>query len=335
MSVPTINDVAKAAGVSKRTVSRVINNAPGTKEETRRRVLKVIEELQYSPNVLAQRLARGETGIMGVFAYEQAFPLERESFYYPFLEGIELQARDLGYDLLLFTQGIGGEQRSLYDGNRNRTHLADGLILMGGQSSKQDLRRLCEDQVPFVCIGKRTIPGLVIRCVDPEYQAIYADVTRKLIKLGHRHIGFIGGTDNEPDQDKLAGYRRAVDVANLPRIECLDSDTHNVKGMVDFLRRPDRPSTALIVNYSHVITELCTELTRRSLSIPADISLVAFDAIGAQYGSLPLAHIQMKKQDMAKQAVTLLRDTLKGETEQIVAKVPCHFVDGESIAPPR
>lgn len=335
MSTPTINDVAKAAGVSKRTVSRVINNAPSIKAETRRKVLEVIEELDYTPNVLAQRLARGQTGIMGVFAYEQAFPLERENFYYPFLEGIEIRARELGYDLLLFIQGCGAGQRSLYDGHRNRTQLADGLILMGSLINKSDLERLCQEETPFVCIGKRTVPGLPIRCIDPDYQGTYRDVTNRLIDLGHRSIGFVGSDQQESNADKLIGYRLAMGEAQLPRTEWLEPAVSNVEKAVDFLLSGEQVPTAIFVNYEDVVGEFCTELSRRGLSVPRDVSIVTFDGEGLEFDGMTIARIRMHKVRMAEQAVNLLEAAIEGKTEPIVQKVPCDFVSGDSIAPPK
>src|SRR5690606_5785524 len=100
---PTQQDVARLAGVSRGTVSMVINGMTGGRipisEETRRKVLDAMEQLGYAPNPAAQILAGGRNRLIGVFTYEPFFPYEQDNFYYPFLLGIERQASYEGYNL--------------------------------------------------------------------------------------------------------------------------------------------------------------------------------------------------------------------------------------------
>ncbi len=332
MSQITINDVARAAGVSKRTVTRVMNDEPGAKAETKEKVLAVIEQLGFTPNVLARRLARGLTGIIGVFAYEEVFPVERKNFFYPFLEGIELQAHRLGYDLLLFTQGPRGEERSMFHGNQNRTQIADGLVILGARVNRDDLGRLQEARTPFVCIGRRTGSQGLVNWVSGDYIAGFCQATRHLMELGHSKIAFFGSVRFVAQIDKRSGYRRAMAEAGLAPLELEDEDI----GEVGTLVREGR-ITAIIASEARGIGNIYQDLLEQDLNVPADVSLIGFDKQDTLVNGVQLSYVQMPKEDMAMRAVSLLVDKLGQkeyeDTEQM--ELPCEFVIGDSLASPK
>jgi DNA-binding LacI/PurR family transcriptional regulator len=126
-------DVANAVGVSTAVVSHTLSDRThGTirvSEATRQRVLRAVRELGYVPNPIARRLARGRTGLIGVFTYEPVFPIDQTNFFHPFLVGIEAEAETQGQDLLLFTKGADKGTRNIYVDGVNRLQLADGAVL--------------------------------------------------------------------------------------------------------------------------------------------------------------------------------------------------------------
>ncbi len=338
MRVPTINDVAKLAGVSKRTVSRVINDQGAIKVETRNRVLQAVKALDYTPNVLARRLAQGRTEILGVFAYETAFPTEREDFFYPFLEGIETEAQRQQYDLLLLTHTaelqVAGNARSIYPDSRGRLQLADGLILLGSNTNRDDLVKLSQENVLFVTIGRRAAGNLQTSWVSAAYTPIYYDVTSRLIGLGHRRIGMVVSDPTfEADMDKLAGYRRAlIDAGIRPDsnwvVRCSDA-----KSIADKFLQQSEPVTAILHSTNTTCVPLYQELKSRNIAVPEDMSLVSFDQSSSQVDGMQLAYIQMPKQEMGRRAVSLLVSQLKQVQQPQVEHIllPCEFVLGQSI----
>src|SRR5690606_39138492 len=170
-------------------------------------------ELGYSPNPAAQRLALGRNRILGVFTFEPIFPLAQQDFYHPFLLGIEQEAEEQDYDLLLFTSArTGGKkrQRKLFNGGSNRLALADGAVLLGREEDRSDVKRLIEVQYPFVYLGRREIDGLSVPYVGADYVTATADVVKHLASLGHTRFAYLGWlSDHEASSDRWAGYQAA------------------------------------------------------------------------------------------------------------------------------
>jgi len=329
----TIADVAKAAGVSKRTVSRVINGDPLTKTETREKVLAVIEQLGFSPNVLAQRLARGQTGIIGVFAYLDEFPASRENFFYPFLEGIELAAQAKGYDLLLFTQGPQGEECSMFVGNQNRTQIADGLIILGTRVNQGDLARLNALEIPFVCIGRRSAAdGSPVHWVGADYQTAFRESTDQLIGLGHRRLALVGDGYWEANVDKTKGFRDAMDKHGLPAV-VVDEKRPVAEVLEQVVIK--QGITALVCIAAGLAARYAQALAAWGLQIPEDISLVGFNE--EDVGTADFTQVCMPRQAMGRRAVSLLIRKLQNKTGPAEAKqflLPCDVVTGTSTAVP-
>src|SRR5687768_15463198 len=136
-----IADVAKYAGVSKSAVSAVLNNRVGdgirVSEETQQKIRDAVQVLGYVPNPVARNLARGHNNLLAVFTFEAMFPIDSRNFYYPFLMGIEEEAAQQGYDLLLSTAASDLDMRGrIYPKGSNRLQLADGAVLLGQSPNK-------------------------------------------------------------------------------------------------------------------------------------------------------------------------------------------------------
>src|SRR5687768_10794545 len=169
-----IADVAKYAGVSKSAVSAVLNNRVGegirVSEETQQKIRDAVQTLGYVPSLAARNLARGRNNLLGVFTFESIFPIDSRNFYYPFLMGIEEEAAQQGYDLLLATAAHDPESRGrIYRNGTNRLQLADGVVLLGHSSDKQEVYRLLEDGFPFVYVGRRESPHDNISYAAADY----------------------------------------------------------------------------------------------------------------------------------------------------------------------
>lgn len=205
----TQRQIAELAGVSQSTVSLVVNGKADARSRipraTRERVLRVLREAEYVADPAARRLAGGTNRLVGVFTYEPAFPAASRDFYAALLTGIEHQAEQLGYDLLMFTSApvTDGRRRLFHPANRLR--LADGCLLLGLEMEDADLERLAKSGLPFVAVGRRETPGV------PYVAAGYADATAELVgrawTLGHRRFAMIHrDSAGESVQDRLRGF---------------------------------------------------------------------------------------------------------------------------------
>ncbi len=204
-------DVARKAGVSRGTVSLVLNKAKTQvpiSEGTRQRVMAAARELGYFPDPVAQMLAKGETHIIGFLSFDETFPYAKTDFYNPYLVGVEREAGEQGYNVLLFTRRYSAENQ------RNRLgslRLADGLILTGNQPDTPFLRRLKTEGYNFVLLGTCDIPPDEIDSVESDHEPASYAAAQHLLSLGHRNIGFlVDETHFSHHQERLAGSLRAV-----------------------------------------------------------------------------------------------------------------------------
>ena len=207
--------IAELAGVSQSTVSLVLNGKADALSripaETRERVLRVIKEAEYVADPAARRLAGVGNRLIGVFTYEPAFPSASLDFYAALLTGIESEAEQLGYDLLLFTSApVSGGRRSLFH-ESNRLRLADGCLLLGQEMDGSELERLVESGFPFVAIGRRDAAG--VPYVAADYVTGTAELVARSWELGHRRVALLHRDIErcEPHVPRLVDLRLAVE----------------------------------------------------------------------------------------------------------------------------
>ncbi|MCW2493267.1 MAG: Transcriptional regulator [Frankiales bacterium] len=211
-------DVARIAGVSQTTVSLVLGgNRQGVviQEATQARVREAAKALGYVPDPAARRLATSQNNLLGVFSFTATFPTAMEHSYYPFLVGIEQEAAEQGYDLVLFTgssAGGAGARRQALD----RVRLADGCLILGRHLPATQLHQLIEDGFPVVHIGRSAEPD--VPWVGADYVAATAEVVRHLTELGHRTILLVREDDEAlPSSDRELGFRTGLAAAGLRR----------------------------------------------------------------------------------------------------------------------
>ncbi|MBX2997098.1 MAG: LacI family DNA-binding transcriptional regulator [Caldilineaceae bacterium] len=337
-------DVARLAGVSPTTVSFVLNGRIDSNvrisPETRQRVLDAIETLGYVANPVARSLAGGQNWLLGVFTYEAIFPIQNQDFYYPFLVGIEEEAAALGYDLLLFTSVIGLDgRRSIYRNGANRLQLADGAILLGLEEEKGELLRLTEEDYPFVFVGRRQVEGATIRYVGADYVAATAGIVEHLCAHSHRGIAYLGmAVDNESARDRFLGYGQGLRQAGLTvnpawvhrtQTEAISPafvEAHLAQGV-----------TAFVVEHDSIIDHLYSAAAHLGMSIPKDFSVALLgDPLSGSKLSRNVMAFTIPRREMGAQAVRLLAQLLNdspASAEQII--LPCQFVPGETVAPPK
>ncbi|MDK0523748.1 LacI family DNA-binding transcriptional regulator [Streptomyces sp. ML-6] len=211
---PRQAEVARLAGVSQATVSLVLadkRQGPAISEETRQKVLEAARSLGYVPDPAARRLAAARNDLLGVFSFTATFPTDVRHSYYPFLVGVEQEAAERGYDLVLFTGSSTGGAGAGAPDTLGRVRLADGCLFLGRHPPVQELRRLVADGFPMVHLGRRDEPeGL--HWVGADYVSAAREVVDHLTSLGHRRMVLVREDDEAPaSTDRELGFRRGLE----------------------------------------------------------------------------------------------------------------------------
>jgi DNA-binding LacI/PurR family transcriptional regulator len=294
----TSQDVADLAGVSRTTVSFVLNNVPGMKisEETRQRVLEAAQQLNYYPASAARTLASGKTHRIGLVLCEQRDHLMADAFLPPFLRGLSDLAQQESYRVV-FQSGEDKAGETAYVGLL-REQQVDGLIVSAPRSDDSQLSRLYEEGYPLVLHGR--LPDCDLPFVDIDNVGGAHKAVSHLIGLGHRRMGLI---TNAPlsytsSQDRLTGYRQALQEAALPLDDELVrygefSPESGRKAMESLLALPSPPSAVLVAS-DVVALGAMAAVRKQGIRIPQDIALVGFDDIFlAAYVSPPLTTVRL------------------------------------------
>lgn len=311
----TLDKVARAAGVSASTVSRIINGTANVSAVKRETVLRIMSELNYHPNVLARGLASGRTFGIGVLTQDIASP-----FYGSTLRGIESALLGTGYHPI-FISGHWHLKEELEAIDFLLSRKVDAVIVLGGGVPEARLQEVAR-QLPVVVLG-RSIPGLEAQCLRLDNFAGSHDATRHLIELGHRRIAYISGDPDHRDaQDRLAGYCAALEAANLPvNPELLQpGDFHEASGFMAVTRLVESRAmfSAVFAANDQMAYGARLALHRKGLRVPDDVSLVGFDDLpGSVYTTPPLTTVQQPVEDMGRAAAQGVLRLLRGEPAEL------------------
>lgn len=307
----TIQDIASRANVSISTVSRVLNNTAPVAEETRKRVLDIIDEFGYKPNLFAQSLAGGQSRTIGVLTQLIGSP-----FYDVILRGILQGIDGSGYSPL-FADGS-------WDGNKDRIALnmfmdrkVDGLILLNGHASDQYLVDLAS-QAPVIVLG-RVVPGLENLCLPFDDYEAARKATRYLVESGHRRIAHITGiTSHEDSIERKEGYLSALEEAGIdpdPDL-VIEGDYTEPSGMmaVEMLLMRGRIFSAIFAANDQMAYGARLALHRRGLRVPEDVSIVGFDdQAPSAYMIPPLTSMRRTPLEIGEVAGRALLDLMQGK----------------------
>jgi DNA-binding LacI/PurR family transcriptional regulator len=319
MSV-TIIDVAKRAGVSPSTVSRVIGNHPRISSKTSKKVKDLMEEMGYHPNSTAKSLVSKKSNMLGIILPKSAEELFLNLFFSEVIRGIVTQATRGGYDILMSTGATEREEveaiTRMVKGRR-----VDGVILLYSRKHDPLIRFLLDEKCPFVLIGRSEQFPDILSIDNDNVQAAY-DVTNHLIAQGHRRIGFVSGPSHlVVSEDRLAGYTKAMQEADLEmRPEWIvESDFIQESGyraMSYIMSLPERP-TALMAIDDVVAFGVLRGLNELGLRVPEDISLVSFNNITlSELSNPPISSVDIGIYQLGYTASQTLLHQLGGITDQ-------------------
>ena len=284
-SHPTQRQIAEEAGVSRTTVSLVLNDVPDVRisPETRQRVLEAAHRLNYYPDATARRLVSGKTHIIALVWHRGPDPTYRDSFLPGLLQGITRAARHYNYHVLFRPIEPDDPEGSYVDLARGRH--TDGLILSGPRLDDPHLQQLHRDDFPLVLHGQ--LPNSDIPSVDVDNVSGARAAVEHLLALGRRRVGMI---TNAPltytsSHQRLEGYRQALEQAGIPYDENLvqygNFDEESGVAAIETLLTLDESPTAVFVASDMVAMGALRTLHDRGLRVPEDIAIVSFDDITA------------------------------------------------------
>ncbi|GAA4175118.1 LacI family DNA-binding transcriptional regulator [Gryllotalpicola koreensis] len=313
----TQKQIAELAGVSQATVSLVLNGREGNgvriPEETRQRVLEVINSTIYVADPAARRLAGVGNKILGVFTYEPAFPNESVDFYTPLLMGIESEAEKLGSDLLIFTSAaVEDGHRHIFQPN-NRIGLADGCLLLGREIDREDLVRLVAEDYPFVAIGRREVDG--VPYVGVDYAGATASLARIALERGHRRfLYFHVDSDSESVRDRREGLVSAVGEATDASLEFRVGSPEAIEEAVAVVAA--RRVTVVFVEDPALAEEFARAVEAAGLSVPRDVSIVVLgDTARLDPDQRDFTRLQPPRSELGRRATILLDELLSSGKE--------------------
>jgi DNA-binding LacI/PurR family transcriptional regulator len=271
----TIFDVAKRAGVSIGTVSRVINNRDRVSPETRERVLQAIRELDYQVNPFARSLANQQTDTLGL-----VIPQVNDPFFFQIVRGVEDAAAAAGYSLLIASQPRHtGEHRYLQLFRRRHV---DGMVLVAIDVIEHEVQQVVKRGVPIVLVQLEIGHNIPTFLAD-NYGGARA-LVEHLMQHGYRRVAYITGTNFTPDnRERLRALRDVLAEHNLtlPEEYVVQGDYlvgSGSRAMRQLLSLPERPQAVFAANDQMAI-EAIMVAQEQGLRVPEDIAVVGFDDI--------------------------------------------------------
>jgi DNA-binding LacI/PurR family transcriptional regulator len=336
----TIYDVAKRAGVSTATVSKVLSNTPYVSTDTRARVVAVIDELDFVPSLAARSLSNARTNIIGLaFPYVSDYLFD-DPHLMTFLRGVDeiVSAREVS--ILLMTARSGDDAASSL---RRLLHVqyVDGAIILGMQSTMPTARALRHQLYPTVALGYASPLGVrnTVHAADREGAAQAAN---HLVSLGHRRIAVMTGpSEIAAVEERLEGFRSQLATAGITLDADLvvEGDFTQESGYTlapQLLDHADPPTAVFAVN-DRMALGLMAYAQARGLDIPSDLSIVGFDDIpAAAYAHPPLTTVSQPSRAMGHVAAQRLLDLIEEGGDGFDPVVlPTTFVPRSSTSHPR
>ncbi|MGJ3239151.1 MAG: LacI family DNA-binding transcriptional regulator [Anaerolineae bacterium] len=328
----TLEEIGKIAGVSRATVSRVINNHPNISEPVRQRVQEVIEETGYQPNIAARTLVSNQSRIIGLVIPAILSNVFTNPYYPRLMQGIAKACNDANYTLTFFMFQDQDEQEKGSQRIVNNA-LLDGLIVNADYNENSLVERLLRANMPFVQIG-RPIDGIVIHHVDADNFLGGKMATQHLIDLGRRRIAQVATAKNAAGEERDRGYKAALAAHNIPLNEdwivyADFSESQAYRVTQELLQhQPD----GIFVQSDWMAIGVIRAIEEAGLRIPEDIAIVGFDDLPIAVRDHPhLTTIRQPIEQIGEQAVqSLLKIIEKPDLPQQQSTVPVELIVRES-----
>jgi DNA-binding LacI/PurR family transcriptional regulator len=327
-----LEDIGRMAGVSRATVSRVVNGERNVRPEVRERVEDVIRRTGFRPNAAARSLVSKRTGVIGLVIPSRVHSLFEDPYFAQLIQGITLASNRAGTTLSLFLFQSEAEERELYP-RVVESGFLDGIIITATRMGDPLVARMTSHGIPLVMVGRPDSPDLSY--VDVDNTAGAAEAARHLVDIGRRHIGLIGApTNTTAGRDRLDGFLtgladrgRAFD----PDLRA-DGDFSEPSGYHAMSALLDRGVDGVFAASDSMALGALRAARDRGLDVPADLAVVGFDGFTASQNSVPpLTTIRQPVADTAGRAVEVLVGLISGDRESPTSTVfPVEIVVRES-----
>jgi LacI family transcriptional regulator len=320
----TLEEVARLTGVSRSTVSRVINDHPHVRQQVRERVWKVIRETGYQPHAAARSLVTRRTRIIGIIIPETVIRLFTDPFFGHLLRGITQTCNARRYNLMLSLFNDAATSDELY----RRAVLSgymDGVVVASTRMDEPLIPTLLEDNVPSVLVGRHADSRAGYVDVDNVGAARMA--VEHLIRLGHQRIATITGPlDMASGEDRLIGYRQALETHRIPVQEALiaEGDFTEGGGAMGMRRLLSASPAAVFAASDTMAIGALRALREADLRVPEDVALVGFDDIPVAAALEPaLTTVRQPIEQLGSMAADLLLNLLENPPD---TSAPAHRI---------
>lgn len=331
----TIGELAKIAGVSKTTVSRVINNKPDVDPATREKIHSLIAEYGFQPNAFAKAISQKQSNHIGLLIPHKAEYVFSNPFYTEVMRGVSTAVDEKGYYLLVcYAHEV--NYMDIY-----RQKRVDGFVLLSpGSFHKHIIEALNVGSVPFVSTA-RILAEPEMTYVDVDNFKGASQLMEHLISLGHERIAFIGKPTLQSSQDRLSAYQTVLEKAGIPYDPelALVTDTSSIESGHEYtlrLLRSQRPPTAIFLANDVMAIGAINAAHESGLRVPEDISIVGFDDIPfSNYTNPPLTTVHQPAFEKGVRAAQLLIHLLETQERQESVILPLEMVLRRSTASAR
>jgi LacI family transcriptional regulator len=307
----TLEQIASLARVSRSTVSRVVNNQPGVRDDVRERVWTVIRQTGYQPHAAARSLVTRRTQMVAVIIPETVNRLFTDPFFPRLLAGIASTCNNRHYHLMLALFNGADGQAEMYGRVVGGGHL-DGVIVASAHTDDPLFTSLLKDGVPFVLAGRH--PDERVNYVDVDNVGGARMAVEHLIRLGHTRIATITGPlIMAHGEDRLQGYRQALEAHRLPVDERLivEGDYTEESGSIGMQRLLAASPTALFAASDVMAIGALKALREAGLRVPEDVALVGFDDLSIASAVVPaLTTVRQPIEHLGSMAADLLLNSL-------------------------
>ncbi|MBI5961010.1 MAG: LacI family DNA-binding transcriptional regulator [Chloroflexi bacterium] len=314
-----LEDIAARAGVSRSTVSRVINNEPYVSEKTRERVLAIIEQEGFIPNPAARALVTQHTQVIGVVIPRTPTVVFEDAFYFPtLLQGVSAATHQRDYAMLLWLGQAGEDDERLYR-QIERNRLMDGLIIASAPSNDPLISHFLNTSLPFVLVERPGHDYDRISYVSIDNLNASLELVTHLINLGRRRIATVTGDLTIPDgRDRLDGYKRALQIAGLPVDERLivEGNFSQRSGYEGTQALLQQKIDAIVASSDITARGVLQALHEAEIRVPEDVAVVGFDDLPTAAQVIPpLTTVHQPIEERGRLAAGLLIDLVEGKLE--------------------
>ncbi len=316
-----LEDIALKAGVSRSTVSRVINDEPYVSAATRARVQAVIDKEGFVPNLAARMLVTQRTHVLGIVIPHSLLTTFQDAYYYPtLLSGVSEMTLDRGFASLLWWGQSPQEEERFYQRILQQNQLVDGLIIASATADDPLITRLVQIGTHFVMVERPSRANPRVSYVSIDNVGAARMAVAHLISSGRRRVGTItGALDNVDGIDRLTGYRQALDDADLLRDSALVAQGWFTRESGYIGARSLIAAKVDAIFAANDVTALgaLDALKDAGLRVPDDVAVVGFDDLPTAVQAVPaLTSVRQPIHQKGALATSLLIDLIEGAVQE-------------------